>query len=99
MDGDLCYCCDVDSLMLAAGVKHKATEWRLLIDSPMLVVKAVLLHNGNVYPSIPIGHAVHMKETDGNAEVLLNTIKYTQHNWSICGDLKVIFHRCTQNVV
>ena len=90
MDGDLCYCCDVDSLMLALGVEHKAADWRLFIDSSMLSLKAVLLHNGNVYPSLPIAHAVHMKETYENMGLLLNKIKYTQHNWNICGDLKVI---------
>ena len=83
MDGDLCNCCDVDSLSLVAGVEHKAADWRLFIDSPLLGLKAVLLHNGNVYPSVPIGHAVHMKETYENKEVLLNNSKYTQHNWSI----------------
>ena len=90
MDGDLSYCSDVDSLMLAVGVVHNAADWRLFIDSSMLSLKAVLLHKGNVYPSMPIGHAVHMKETYENMKVLLNKIKYTQHNWSLCGDLKVV---------
>jgi hypothetical protein len=48
------------------------------------------LHNGNIKPSIPIAHSVHLRETYTNMEVLLETIKYTTHNWNICGDLKVI---------
>jgi hypothetical protein len=38
-------------------------EWRLFTDSSKLRVKAVL-HNENILPSIPAGHAVHMRETD-----------------------------------
>lgn len=90
MEGDLCYCSDVNGLLLALGVEHDPTEWRLFIDSSKLSLKAVLLHNGNVYPSIPIGHAVHMKETYENIDVLLKQTDYAQHQWHICGDLKVI---------
>jgi hypothetical protein len=31
-----------------------------------------------------------MKETYENMKILLDSIKYDQHNWLICGDLKVI---------
>ena len=44
-------------------LQHAAHQWRLFIDSYMLSSKAVLLHNGNKLPSIPLNHAVHMKET------------------------------------
>ena len=60
------------------------------MDSSKLSLKAVLLHNGNQYPSIPIGHAVHLKETYSNLQMLLGKIKYNDHGWQICGDLKVI---------
>ena len=40
--------------------------------------------------SIPIGHAVHLKETYTNKAALLDSIKYAEHKWKICGDLKVI---------
>src|ERR1051325_2968860 len=76
--------------MLAVGVEHDPTEWRLFIDSSKLSLKAVLLHNGNMYLSVPIGHAVHMKETYENINVLLKQIDYAQHKWHICEDLKVI---------
>ena len=65
-------------------------EWRLFIDSSKTSLKAVLLHNGNDLPSIPVGHAVHMKETYGNIKQLLRCINYDQHQWQVCGDLKVV---------
>ena len=36
--------------------------------------KAVLLHNGNILPSIPIAHSVHLKETYKNKEILMKAI-------------------------
>lgn len=41
-------------------------------------LKAVLLHNGNRLPSIPVGHAVHMKETYENMKALLHSIQYAK---------------------
>ena len=63
MEGDLVYCNDINGLMAALTVKHDPDEWRLFIDSSKTSLKAVLLHNGNVLPTIPVGHAIHMKET------------------------------------
>ena len=79
MEGDLVYCNDIDGLMVALRITHDPDEWRLVIDSSKTSLKAVLLHNGNVLPSIPVGHAVHMKETYDNMIQLLRCIKYEQH--------------------
>lgn len=87
---NLVVCSDVNGLMNCLNLDHTPSEWRLFIDSSKLSLKAVLLHNGNQLPSIPIGHAVHMKETYINMKTLLQSIKYEQHKWQICGDLKVI---------
>jgi len=59
-EDDLVFCYDVDGLMNALGIKHDPQEWRPFIDSSKLYLKAVLLHNGNQHPSIPVGHAVYM---------------------------------------
>ena len=48
------------------------------------------MYNGNVLPSIPVGHAVHMKETYDNMKELLRSINYEQDQWQLCGDLKVV---------
>ena len=52
--------------------------------------QGVLLNNGNKYPSIPIAHSVHLKESYDNMELLSEAIKYSEYQWSLCGDLKVI---------
>jgi hypothetical protein len=86
----LVFCCDINGLMNSLNLEHNSTEWRLFIDSSKLSLKSVLLYNGNRLASIPIGHAVHMKESYANMTVLLDSIKYAEHKWKICGDLKVI---------
>lgn len=53
-------------------------------------LKAVLLHNGNILPSIPVGHAVQMKETYDNKKELFRCVNYDQHQWQLCGELKVV---------
>lgn len=86
----LTFCIDIDGLLSAFGCKHNPSEWRLFVDSSLLSLKAVLLHNGNSYPSVPIGHAAYMKETYENMQLLLKHIEYSRYNWNICGDLKVV---------
>jgi predicted esterase len=71
-------------LMNALGIKHDPQEWRLFIDSSKLSLKEVFLHNGNQHPSIPVGHAVHMKESYENLKQLLNKLKYSKYGWHIC---------------
>ena len=72
------------------GCVYDPTEWRLFIDSLKASLKCVVLHNGNRYASIPIGHSVHLKETNKNMNMLLMKIKYNKHKWMVCRDLKVL---------
>lgn len=89
-DNDLCYCDDVEGLMTVLGLEYNAVDWRLFIDSSEHSLKAVLLHNGNQYPSVPVGYGALVKESYDTMKRILQYIKYEQHRWSICGDLKVI---------
>lgn len=89
-EGDLVYCSDIPALINEFGIEYKKEDWRLFIDSSKTSLKAVLLHNGNMYASIPVGHSVHMKESYENLEIVLNKIDYSAHGWMICGDLKVL---------
>lgn len=89
-EGDFVYCNDILSVMDTLGHSHNPEEWRLFIDSSKASLKAVLLHNGNKFPSVPLAHAINMKETYENMKIILDKIMYEKFNWNICGDLKVI---------
>ena len=86
----LYYCTDIQGLFLETEIVYSASNWRLFIDSSKQSSKAVLLHNGNVYPSIPISHSVQMKEDRECVKILLELIRYNTHNWDVCGDFKMI---------
>jgi len=90
MERGLVACTDVDGLMQTLNINHNPLDWRLFIDSSKLSFKAVLLHNGNTLPSIPVGHSVHNKESYENMKILMEAINYDKFKWQICGDLKVI---------
>ena len=78
LDGNLVVRPKVHELMAALKITYDSSEWRLFIDSSKTSLKAVLLHNGNTMPSIPVGYAVHVKETYDNIKVLLKCINYSQ---------------------
>jgi hypothetical protein len=86
----LCYCTDVYGLFDEIGIKHDPTEWRLFIDSSTRSLKAVLLHNGNQLPSIPVAHSAHLKEDYTNVKLLLQRINYNNYKWDVCGDFKML---------
>ena len=69
------YCNDIDGLMAALRITHDPDEWRIFIDSSETSLKAFLPYNGNVLPSIPVGHAVNMKEMYDAMKQLLRCIK------------------------
>ena len=75
---DICYCKDVKGLFSAVGIDHDPTQWRLFIGSSTKSLKAVLLHNGNVYPSIPLAYSLQMKEEYENVKQLLIKINDAQ---------------------
>ena len=53
-------------------------------------LKAILLHNGNKFPSLPIAHSVHMKENYDSVKILLDAVKYDEYNWQLIGDFKMV---------
>ena len=76
MEGILVVCKDVGGLFKALNMSHCSDEWRLFIDSLKVSLKAVLLHNGNVLPSIPVAHEYGIKESDDSMKQLLQYMKY-----------------------
>ena len=85
------FCHDVKGLLNALGCEYLSSEWRLFIDSSKASLICVLLSNGNQYASIPIGHSVTLKESYDTMALVLRKIKYADHNWMICEDLKMIY--------
>ena len=88
---DLVFCNNVSQLLLNLGVREYAPEnWRLFIDSSKRSLKCVLLHNGNLYGSIPIAHSTTLKEKYEEIKFVLEKICYEDHKWVICVDLKMV---------
>ena len=74
VDGNLIVCSKVHELMAALKITYDSSEWRLFKDSSKTSLKAVLLHNGNTMPSVPVDYVVHIKETYDNIKVFLKCI-------------------------
>jgi hypothetical protein len=72
MYGSMVYCKDVCGLMEELQLQYAPEQWRLFIDSSKVSLKAVLKHNAKKHPSIPLAHAVHIKESYANIQGLLN---------------------------
>ena len=49
-----------------------------------------LLHNGNKFACVSIGHSVILKKHYLNMKVVLQKLRYNEHNWAICVDFKMI---------
>lgn len=84
------YCNDIEGLVNKLGIEYIAGDWRLFIDGSVSSLKAVLLHKTNKQPSIPLAFGTHMKETYETLGSILKEIKYHEHKWKICCDLKVV---------
>ena len=90
MERDLGACTGIDGLMQTLSINHNPLHWRLFTDSSKLSLKAVLLHNGNTLPSIPVGHSKHNKESYVNMKIQNEAINFENFKWQFCGNLKVI---------
>ena len=52
--------------------------------------KCVLLHYGNKYASILIGHLTTIKKEYNSITLILEKILYLEHQWEICVDRKMV---------
>ena len=86
----LCFCHNVTGLFQEIGIDCNPNEWRLFIDSSSRSLKAVLLHNGNKYPSLPLAHSVHLKEDYNSVKTLLAALKFDEYGWDVIGDFKMV---------
>ena len=84
------YCVDVKALIKKLGTAYNPLDWQLFIDSSKASLKAVLLHNGNLFASILVSHSTQIKECYENMTILLTKLKYDKHGLKICVDIKVL---------
>ena len=90
-DRQFVYCHDIPGLLKELGVPYYSpAEWRLFLDSSKRSLKCVLLHNGNVYGAVPVGHSVHLREDYDDMRMVMDLLKYHEHSWIICVDLKIV---------
>ena len=75
--------------MTLGVTEYSHDDWRLFINSSKRSTKCVLLHT-NVYGSIPIGHSTTLKEKYDAIKSVLQHIKYNDHQWVICVDIKMV---------
>ena len=65
-------------------------EWKLLIDSSKRNLKCALLHNGNKFACVLFRHFVIVEEHYLNVNMVLQKLRYSEHNWAICVDFKMV---------
>lgn len=85
---------DILTLAIAMDIEYDADEYRLFIDGAKTSLKAVLLHRSNKQPCIPVAYSTETEETYEALGKILNDIKYEEHNWKLCCDLKVVAILC-----
>ena len=74
--------------MAELGCEYNPVLWRLFINSSKTSFKVVLLHNGNIKPSIP-SEVLPSIQYD-TMKILLNLLQYPKYNWKICSNLKFL---------
>ena len=90
-EDDFVYCNNIQGLLSEMGLpEYNLDEWRLFIDSTKRSLKCVLLHNGNKFACVPIKHFVIVKEHYMNVKMVLQKLRYSEHNWAICVDFKKV---------
>ena len=91
MEDDFVFCNYIPGLFAEMGLsKYNSDEWRLFIDSSKRSLKCVLLHKGNKFACVPIRHSMVVKEHYLNVKMVLNKLGYSEHNWAICVDFKMV---------
>ncbi|KAF5283084.1 hypothetical protein FQR65_LT14101 [Abscondita terminalis] len=90
-ENDIVYCNNIGGLLMKLGLsRYKAEEWILFIDSCKRSLKCVLLDIGNKHAAVPIAHSTKLKEEYQNVDLVLKKLKYSEHQWVICVDLKMV---------
>ena len=84
------FCKDIPVVLMKLGVtEYFPVDWRLFIDNLKRNLNCVM-HITNVYRSVPIGHSTMLQEKYDAMKSVLQHIKYNNHQWVICVDLKMV---------
>lgn len=86
----IAYLINLQGLFDLFGIEHNPTQWRLFIDGSTASLKVMLLHIGNIYPSIPIAYCRKLPEKYENMQEVLKLIGYDIHRWLVIADFKLI---------
>ncbi|GBM35497.1 hypothetical protein AVEN_257195-1 [Araneus ventricosus] len=78
-------------------IEHDQTELRLFIDSSKTSLKAVMLHNGNSFASLPLGHSVHSAENYNDLSMILEKVNSQEHCCMGCEDFKMLIMLLAQH--
>ena len=54
----------------------------MFLDSSKRSLKCVLLHNGNAYGAVPVGHYTVLKEQHDDIKIVIDLLKYHEHKWT-----------------
>ncbi|GAB0086386.1 uncharacterized protein DMENIID0001_004390 [Sergentomyia squamirostris] len=90
MKDSTCVYIDISGLIEAMNLSYDPNAWRLFLDGSRRSFKGVLLHNGNKLPSIPIIYSITLKEDFESLKQVMDLIKWSDHQWPICADYKVV---------
>lgn len=81
------FCNNILDLVTEMGFKKfNPNDWHLFID----LSNCVLSHTGNKFGSMPIAYSTKVKEEYSTISLVLDKVKYTEHNWLICVALKMV---------
>lgn len=68
----------------------------------LMNLRKIFINLNSVYAELQIVHSTVVKEQYGQMEEFLAEIKYADHKWDICGNLKILTSLCnslgTQNI-
>ena len=77
----LVYCDNVPGLLGELGIpSYNPEEWRLFLASSKRSFKCVLLHNGNWYGAVAVGHSTVLKEQQNDIKTVKDLLKYNEHD-------------------
>lgn len=84
------YLKDLAGMFSLFELPHITDDWRLFLDGSSNSLKAVLIHNDNLRPSVPLAYVEKMPETYESMEKILKLIEYNKYEWWIIVDFKLV---------